>query len=574
MKKFAFIILILFALAACVSKPAPKPEADIQTENQPAETAASQPIAPTILDTPKRNDIEDRLLDVRLIENVEIGSPASLRAAVSFIANDPKGLTDTNRLYLVLISEIMERLYPHEQITWNIPNYNDTNKYLSAFATIDGGMQAQNLDESTFLSLVIPCFYAVRHNITDSELAAFDARLKKCEALSKRSVLPSYLRGIMYEKLGKLSTARNSYKAAYSMDSSCTEAGLCYARLLSKTGNSRAAFEIMQGLDNLKETVPYQLTLAETYIALKNYEQASDIIVSILTRNPDNSDAVLIRIKILIATNEYLKANALLDAFATKDKTNKDYLLLRSELFLQWNKSTSSALGVLTDAYAKYPNDFDVLLACAQICFQTGQSIQGVSAEQFIEKVTAQDAANIQATALLVQEALGNEQWNLAVQKAEALVAQSNTPENNYLLVRAYLGAGRIPDALKLATDLYNAAPDNVEITSVYLAALQKSGAASQLVNIINTKMPAANDSLKAVLYYYQATISSGETRLSYLRSSLLSDPRNQDALFAMYQYYYNAGDYPKAEYYLKQVIAVDPLNKRNMKLLKALQNR
>ena len=127
----------------------------------------------------------------------------------------------------------------------------------------------------------------------------------------------------------------------------------------------------------------------------------------------------------------------------------------------------------------------------------------------------------------------------------------------------------------KVAKTLYDETETkNDSITSLYLAVLNKSGRVSDVINIINAKMPTASNTLKAILYFYQSSISSGEVKLSYLRSSLLADPRNTDSLFAMYRYYYESGDYKKAEYYLKQVIAIEPLNKKNSRLLQDLQSK
>ncbi|MCI6323077.1 tetratricopeptide repeat protein, partial [Treponema porcinum] len=46
---------------------------------------------------------------------------------------------------------------------------------------------------------------------------------------------------------------------------------------------------------------------------------------------------------------------------------------------------------------------------------------------------------------------------------------------------------------------------------------------------------------------------------LSDLRSSLIANPRNSDALFRLYQIYFDKKDYRKAQYYLKQVVALNP---------------
>lgn len=580
MKKNWFLFVLGMFFVACTTKPPAKEDVPAQEIEQPTENSGTVVLPPpTVIDTPKKADIEDRLLDSRLVKNVELGSPDSLRAAVNFIASDPKGLTDTNRLYLVIISEIMQRLYPHEPITWNVPSYQGTNKYLLAFSKLDQGVFPQNLDDSTFLSLVIPCFYSISAQVSNAaiegKLGELETRLKKAENLSARSVLPSFLLGLMYEKTGQASKAKNAFKKAYELDSSCTQAGLNYARLLAKTGEANTALVVAEGLDNLKNTNDYKLLLGESYIGLKDYEKASEVVVGLLTANPENTAAVLLRIKILIETQEYLKANALLDAFATKDQTNKDYLLLRASLVLNWSRSTSSALTLLSQAYENYPNDFDVLLACAKICFETGQSIQGNTAENFIAKVTAKEANNAQAANLVVRNAIGNEAWGEAVSQAEKLVDLNPSQENYQLLARAYLGSRQVSKALEITQRLYNESGDkNDSITSLYLASLSKAGNISEVLRIINTRMPTASNTLKGILYFYQASISSGETKLSYLRSSLLADPRNADSLFAMYQYYYASADYKKAEYYLKQAIAIDPLNKKNTRLLQDLQKK
>ena len=572
MKKSVRLLFLIFLCAACASKQVKKDQSIVVTEEQVEKNAAAVTV-PTIIDTPTKADIEDRLLDSRMISTVEIGSPDSLRAAVRFIAADPKGLNDTNRLYLVLISEIMKRLYPHERIDWNVPLYQGKNKYLRAFSQVDNGIVPQDLGDSTFLSLIVPCFFAVSHPLNAEQIVKYENTLKTAESLMPQSVLPPFMLALMYDRNGQSSQAKQAYKKAYELDVSCTQAGLNYARILAKTGNSTAALRLLSELTTLKESDEYKLVLSESYIAEKQYDKASEIVVALLTENPENTEAVLLRIKMLIAKKEYLKANALLDAFATKNKSSKDYLLLRASLALNWSKSTSTTLALLNQAYADYPNDFDVLLACAKLCFETGQSIQGKTAENFIAIVTAKDASNAEAANLIVRNAVANENWTLAVTNAETLNELNPSIENNQLLALSYLGAGQTAKAFQVAHELYiQDTSSDEQICALYLESLSRIGNISELLRVINDKMPTASNSLKSILYYYQAKISSGEVKLSYLRSSLLADPRNIKSLFAMYQYYSASGDYKKSEYYLKQVIAIEPLNKKNIRLLQELQ--
>jgi tetratricopeptide (TPR) repeat protein len=66
------------------------------------------------------------------------------------------------------------------------------------------------------------------------------------------------------------------------------------------------------------------------------------------------------------------------------------------------------------------------------------------------------------------------------------------------------------------------------------------------------------------------------ENKLADLRSSLIENPRNSDSLFRLYEVYFDRQDYRKAQYYLKQVVAINPndttikkLNETLTKLIK-----
>ena len=69
---------------------------------------------------------------------------------------------------------------------------------------------------------------------------------------------------------------------------------------------------------------------------------------------------------------------------------------------------------------------------------------------------------------------------------------------------------------------------------------------------------------------YFKADVKE-DTVLADLRSSLISNPRNSDALFRLYQVYYAKNDYRKAQYYLRQVVAINPNDSSFKKLNEAL---
>ena len=84
--------------------------------------------------------------------------------------------------------------------------------------------------------------------------------------------------------------------------------------------------------------------------------------------------------------------------------------------------------------------------------------------------------------------------------------------------------------------------------------------------------MGSASAKVKSNLYYRRSYLQLTEEKaLADLRSSLISNPRNSDALFRLYELYYAKQDYRKAQYYLRQVVAINPNDTSFKKLNEAL---
>ena len=97
-------------------------------------------------------------------------------------------------------------------------------------------------------------------------------------------------------------------------------------------------------------------------------------------------------------------------------------------------------------------------------------------------------------------------------------------------------------------------------VLEYYIKVLIAEGNKSQALALIEKRIPASSAKLKSTLYYERSQLqTSSDKALADLRSSLTSNPRNKNALFALYSYYLDASDYKKAQYYLKQVLALNP---------------
>ncbi|QOW62091.1 tetratricopeptide repeat protein [Treponema pedis] len=533
----------------------------------------------SILSIPAKDKLAEKRLDAKLSSNITKASPESLKNALLFIQNDSKGLTPENQLYLKVISALMYLVYPLKTEETKPSFSHDEEPYLYGLKNVNNGVYPYSMKKDDFLSLIIPPLILVSEKASQSEINSYKTdileRLTTAKNKYPESVLPPYLLGILSELENDNTAAMNFYKTAWNADSSCYPAGLKYGELAAEAGDGTVAVKIANFLSkNLEDNVAVKLLYARGYIASSDLTKASENIITVLKKEPENISALLLRIRILIEQKEYLKANSLLDAYSTKNRTSKDYLLFRARIVKEWNKNTISAIEFLSEAYRLYPEDFNILLACAEICFETSQKIENRQAGFFIEKVLQKDPENTAAMYLLVKNNINLGDWEQAVFLGEKLNGKVSGNVNKELLVTAYLGAGKTEKALALSKQLYTSSknPSN-RFVGLYIEALYRSKNMQAVSQIIKEKLQTADSELKSILHYYNAKLSENksEAYLSSLRSSLLANPRNKDSLFAMYEWYFKNKDYRKAKYYLGQVIALDPSNKKNTDLAENL---
>ena len=125
-----------------------------------------------------------------------------------------------------------------------------------------------------------------------------------------------------------------------------------------------------------------------------------------------------------------------------------------------------------------------------------------------------------------------------------------------------------------MAKELFEENPENENIQLAYIKALIANNKADEASVLIDNLLQTATSKMKSALYYQRSRIEkSDDKKLSSLRSSLTANPRNEEALFALYQLYFNKNDYRKAQYYLKQVIALNPSNQELLELNKELES-
>ena len=127
---------------------------------------------------------------------------------------------------------------------------------------------------------------------------------------------------------------------------------------------------------------------------------------------------------------------------------------------------------------------------------------------------------------------------------------------------------------MRTSLQLYTSFPDDENAQSSYIKVLVSTNQKNSALQLITKLLSSASQKMKSFLYYERSFLSGTEDAvLSDLRSSLTANPRNKDALYRLYEIYYQKKDWRRAQYYLKQVVALDPSNSVLLKKNSALDS-
>ena len=560
-----YLLLCIFCFICCSCATAKS------STNTPVQSLGS-----TVLPLPSAAELTIGRTDPLVQADMEISSPVSIRRAVARVYAISQGLTKEKQFQLTLATRLMRLLYPLEFVDWNVPNYQQNDPYLDALSQIEKGVYPQKLGTNTFFDAVIPAIILTKGIGLKEYGSLLEKRLLIARNFNSDSVLPSYLLGLLYEQLGKLSEAEEYYRIAWGQDESCYPAGIGFVRLLLFRDDIAAAYEVAEKLYNrYPNAEAMQLLFAETHLRMGNLEKAEALSYMFLKKTGNFGHSFFFRIRLHIEKKEYLAANTLLDEFAKQSKVDKDYLLLRGRILLEWSKNSSEAKKCLEKAEALYSEDPDVMLACAHFCFETKNTINGKITYDFIEALLKQNPHNILVIRLLVKQDIAEKRWDRAFERTQYLYNNNPSEEDIVLYIRVCVGMNNWTEAVNSAQTAYNAAQKKPsdEIVTLYLQALYGAKKYGTLRQIISRHLSDARSALKSILIYYQSLLEpNDEEKLDLLRSSLLSDPRSSLTLFALYEWYFRHKDYRKAYYYLQQVIALDPYNKTYLQLAEKLE--
>ena len=551
--------------------------------------APQKPDAVTTITEPSQVDLKDATpvklgrktqsyfgsIDKTILQDLELASPSSINRGLNKMRKAAIEYTESERVIYNISSRIMSEVWSKENQLVNVPAVSQVSglgaSYLAIMDSAKSGIFENRKGEKDFFLTVLPALVILSSTENTGYYADAETALLSGLKMKPDSVLCNYLLGKLYEKQKQYEKAVACFEKATEPGTTVFEVLYEKAACLVALGHYEAASSI---LDRLVIQFPSDVQVLKLYanatLLMGDFPRAELYASQVLQQNPSDLEFVLFRAKIFVETGEYLKASSLLDVYAKSFPTQHEYLLLRAKLQKEWNKNLTVAISTIEKALSLYPDDEDIILYAAQLASETGSRVSGKTGVQLAELILKDDPDNVKGLQYSVQSLYNEGRYSEAYTLSKKLLGDKAVPQRAVLMhTKVCLAMHYNDEAWKYAASLYEKNSDNIEIIQYYIEVMIKTGraqSASKLINSMLSGTPSAN--LKSFLFYERSFLTSNEgTMLSDLRSSLIANPRNSDALFRMYQIYYGRKDYRKAQYYLKQVVSLNPNDEKYLRL-------
>ena len=541
---------------------------EISSQTQPEVSLSESIKLPT-----RKNKSYFKKIDESVLKGIEIGSPSSIKSAISKLRQKSEEYQENEKVLVNIAANIMKYAWPSEPVMFDVPSVDDNNPYMGAIGSVKQGVFDYSTGNADFFAIMLPALVLLNPSASNVVYGPCEDVLKTSLLLRPDSVLVNYLSGILYEKKGELKTAEKYLSEAYKDSESTQEIALAYGRVLRLNGNVSLASQVINKLGSDSDNIEILKQNAYIAFASGNYDSAEIYVARVLQQTPNDLEFLLFRAKILIEKNDYIHAVSLLDMYARQDSSSIDYLILRVRVQLDWSKNTTAATDTVEKALKLYPDNQEALIFAARISAETDSPVAGKYADELAALVLNKDPDNQVALGYALKGLIQRENWQEAYNTSRKLIFSENvSPEIVEQYVTVCIKLGKKNEGYEFAKAQYDAHPDDEIIMQTYLFAYSQVGSRENVLKYIDSLLVNASSKTKSYIYYRRSFLHyTEEKKLEDLRLSLISNPRNSDALFSLYELYYEKKDYRKAQYYLRQVVAIKPNDNSVKKLNEAL---
>lgn len=510
-------------------------------------------------------------IDSRVMSLVEYGSPESLREAYSLIRRNNSAYSDAERVLIYIIEAFFELCWQRERIPgFASVNVDDlkANPYVGSVMFAYDGVYDTSAGVSDFFSFILPSLVLAGSSSRDDYYADAESALSAALEKSPGSVIANYLYGVLCRRTGRDEDAVAFFRKAEKAGT--FEVSFALASSLYGLGRYDEAWKISSALVSSE---PYDRNVlklcAENSFALGNLDDAEEFVAKVLQQEPDNASYMLFRARILMEKGDNIRAASILDVYARTDSKSRDYLLLRSKIQKDWNRNVRAATTTIETALSLYPDDPEVMLAAARLASDTGGRVLGLSAGDLAAMILSMRPDDPDARRIQVGDFVQRRMWSDAYPLSAAIVSGEKCGKADvFAHIKICLALGKSDEAWNLVTEIYGENPSDEDNIQSYLTVLVAMSKRAEATELIGKLLASGSPKMKSFAYYQKSFIDKAEDQiLNDLRLSLTSNPRNKDSLFKLYQIYYRKKEFRKAQYYLKQVVALSPTDEELLSL-------
>jgi len=492
----------------------------------------------------------------------ETGILSSMLQALELIRSKELSGSEFGRTMAGINTILIKFIYPDSPAKLPVVDLPQTSNYTKIIREGEKGVYVRPAATSTdFFEHILP-FLGVNDQTETDVLDSILKNLEKAQTLKPNSVLPPLFQGFIHERAQRYSQAESFFKQAYQISDECYPARIGIARIRRITGSPQDAIDILSDLIiRYPDSLQIKRERAISYYGNRDLSRALSAADEILQMDPRDGEILLIKASILLEQGQYPQSNTALDGYASINPNNRTYLFLRARVQAEGNRNRDSALNYLRSILRTSPDDTEALVYAAGLLMDSQRPADQSEGREMLERLRRTNGSSIEVLSLSLRDAIQREQWQEAQGYLNRILAVRRTVQDLTDAYNVEHGLGNNTRALSFARELFERDNSNNDYAAIYISALINSGRRDEAARLLESRINSASTSqIKSRYYYLRSRLQANqENALADLRSSLFEDPRNLDAIIAMFQIYHDRREERRAVYYLKQGLAIAP---------------
>jgi tetratricopeptide (TPR) repeat protein len=514
----------------------------------------------------ENGDRQSEQLSGSLVEEIrsltETGILSSMLQAIELIRGRELSGTEFGRTMAGINATLIRLIYPDSPARLPAVDFPQTSNYIKIIREAEKGVYVKPDSNSVdFFEHILP-FIALNDQSETDGLDNILADIEKAQVLRPNSVIPPLLLGIIHRRSGRYAQAERYYRQAYEISDECYPAMVGIAAVRRNTGNLQEAAAILSDLIiRHPDSKHVKRELAVCYYENRDFSHALPAIDEILQSDPRDGELLLIKAAILLEQGLYSQSNASLDSYNPINPNNRTYLFLRARVQAEGSRNRDSALNYLRSILRVNPDDTEVLVYASGLLMDSQRPADQAEGREMLERLRGVNNSSVEVLSLSLRDAIRRENWQEAQGYLNRILAVRRTVQDVTDAYNVERGLGNNARALTYARELFDRDNSNLDYAAIYISALISSGRRDEASRMLESRLNSAGSGpVKSLYYYLRSRLQTNqEQALGDLRSSLFEDPRNLDAIIAMFEIYHNRREERRAVYYLKQALAIAP---------------